>query len=128
MFDRRLIVCMAMLMSVFTLVSGHGKRQIHIEQISVRFSNDETKKFDGKPSAYFTKKCESKNRCSANWYFKDPKMVCPDEKKKLVATVRCGSDEKSICPLAGTVWFALNDNSRLTVSDWQFAANPEPLG
>src|SRR5215471_17857324 len=96
MLNRRAMVCVVMFISVFPVVSAHGERQIHVEQITVRCINHETKKFDVKPSAYFTKKCEGKTKCSANWYFKDSTMVCPKGKKRLVATLRCGSEEKSI--------------------------------
>jgi len=65
MLNRRAMVCVVMFISVFPVVSAHGERQIHVEQITVRCINDETKKFDVKPSAYFTKKCEGKTKCSA---------------------------------------------------------------
>ena len=70
-------------------------RQIHIEQVVVRCEGDQEKKFEVKPSAYFFKKCEGKHKCSATLAFVGMN-ICPKGKKQLVATVRCGAEQKDL--------------------------------
>ena len=70
-------------------------RQIHIEQAVVRCEGDQEKKFEVKPSAYFFKKCEGKHKCSASLSFVGAN-ICPNGKKQLVITVRCGAEQKDL--------------------------------
>ena len=93
---RSLIWTFTALFSVLLAPNARAERLIHIEQVTVRCETDQNQKFDVKPSASYIKKCEGKNKCSTLWYFKDAKMICPADKKQLVATIRCGADQKSL--------------------------------
>jgi hypothetical protein len=71
-------------------------RQLQIEKLFVYCESDQEKKFEAKPSAFFVKQCGGKHRCFARVYFPNTEMICPRGKRHLVATVRCGSEDKEL--------------------------------
>ena len=74
-------------------------RRLHIEGAAVRCEGETEDKFELKPSAYFIKNCQGKHSCGVRVYFSNPE-ICPKGRKQyLVATVRCGTEEK------GLSWF-----------------------
>ena len=75
-------------------------RQIHVAQIFVRCLDGQgDKKQEAKLTASMVNRCEGKHRCTAVWRFAEPQN-CPADKKRLVTTIQCGTEQKDIT-LAG---------------------------
>jgi len=70
-------------------------RRLHIEGAAVRCEGETENKYELTPSAFFIKSCQGKHSCGVRVYFSNP-GICPKGKKYLVATVRCGAEEKGL--------------------------------
>jgi hypothetical protein len=70
-------------------------RRLHIEGAAVRCEGETENEYELKPSAYFIKNCQGKHSCGMRIYFSNPE-ICSKGKKYLVATVRCGTEEKGL--------------------------------